>query len=73
LVEEQRMQEIQRVAGKWFNLQIPLKRLEVSKAALREYFQSREFLHTLRNKINQMLFGAIDKSNKMIEMVVQLQ
>ncbi|TNV87784.1 hypothetical protein FGO68_gene15266 [Halteria grandinella] len=71
-VEEQRLQEIQRVAIKWFGIALPLKKLE-SKAALREYFQSREFTVTLRNKMNHILHAAINRSNNMIEIVAGLQ
>jgi hypothetical protein len=39
------------VAAKWFGISLPLKKLE-SKAALREYFQSREFTVGLRQKMN---------------------
>lgn len=40
-----------------------MKKLE-TRASLREHFQSREFTASLRQKINHVLHGAINKSNK---------
>ena len=71
-MEEQRLNEIQRVAAKWFNIQIPMKKLE-SRAAHREYFQSREFIYHLKTKFNQLLHGALNKANKMTDLVTQMQ
>jgi hypothetical protein len=59
------------VAGKWFGLSLPLKKLE-SRAALREYFQSREFTLNLRTKMNQILHAALNKANNMTELVAQV-
>ena len=46
---------------KLFNIQIP-KKFE-SKTALREYFQSKEFIISLKTKMNTMLYTAINDSN----------
>ena len=43
------------------NIQIP-KRFD-SKTALREYIQSREFIGTLKLRINSVLYTAINESN----------
>jgi len=44
-----------------FNIQIP-KRFD-SKPALREYFSSKEFILALKQRINSVLYTAINESN----------
>ena len=55
-----KLSEIQRMAT-LFNIQIP-KRFD-SKTALREYFSSKEFILTLKQRINSVLYTAINESN----------
>lgn len=47
--------------ARMFNIQIP-KKFE-SKTALREYFQSKEFIIALKSKMNTVLYTAINESN----------
>lgn len=52
--------EIQRMA-RLLNIMIP-KKFD-SKTVLREYIQSKDFLVTLKTRINTILYNAINQSN----------
>lgn len=52
--------EIQRMA-RLLNIMIP-KKFD-SKTVLREYIQSKDFLVTLKTRINTILYSAINQSN----------
>jgi hypothetical protein len=45
-----------------------MKKLE-SRAAHREYFQSRDFIFLLKTKFNALLHGTLNKHNKMTDLV----
>jgi hypothetical protein len=49
-----------------------MKKLE-SRAAHREYFQSRDFIFLLKTKFNALFHGTLNKHNKMTELVQQMQ
>ena len=52
--------EIQRMA-RLLNIMIP-KKID-SKTVLREYIQSKDFIVTLKTRINTILYSAINESN----------
>lgn len=56
--------------SKWFGINVP-KKFD-SKAALREYFQSKDFIVTLKNKINTLFYSAINNSNGMTALLKQI-
>ena len=60
--EDQRFLELSKII-KLMNITIP-KKFD-SKAALREFFYSRDFILTLKTKMNNQLHSAILQSNNM--------
>lgn len=67
-MEDSRIQEISKIARQ-MSINIP-KKFD-SKAALREYFFSREFILNMKIKMNNMLHKAILQSNGIPQCVIE--
>jgi uncharacterized protein YybS (DUF2232 family) len=69
-LETKRMNEIQKLS-KSMNIKIPSK--FENKTAIREFFQSKEFIFQIKSKMNTLLHTSINEGNRMLEQMEKIQ